>query len=265
MARVIVVTSGKGGVGKTSVTSNLGITLAKNSKVCLIDADLGLKNLDVVLGIENRVVFDMQDVISGVCSLSQALVKDKRNSNLYVLPACKSIDVQKINFSYLEKIINDLKESFDYILIDSPAGIERGFHNAIRNADEAIVVVTLDISSIRDADKVIGILNGNNIQDVKLIINRVNMKHIEEGISLSMSDAVDVLGVGVIGVVYYDEEISQGNNKGVPVCHFNNSLSSKCFCNIARRINGENVELMKYRKKGFFEKLFSWCHKFLLS
>jgi predicted phage terminase large subunit-like protein len=137
MARVIVVTSGKGGVGKTSVTSNLGITLAKENKVCLIDADLGLKNLDVVLGIENRVIFDMQDVISGVCSLAQALVKDKRSNNLFVLPACKSIDVQKINFSYLEKIINDLKDNFDYILIDSPAGIERGFHNAIKNADEA--------------------------------------------------------------------------------------------------------------------------------
>ena len=257
MARVIVVTSGKGGVGKTSVTSNLGITLAKNNKVCLIDADLGLKNLDVVLGIENRVIFDMQDVISGICSLSQALVRDKRNNNLFVLPACKSIDVQKINFSYLEKIINDLKSNFDYILIDSPAGIERGFYNAIKNADEAIVVVTLDISSIRDADKVIGILNSNDIQDVKLIINRVNMKHIEEGISLPMSDAVDVLGVGVLGVVYFDESVSQGNNKGVPVSHDNNCVASKCFNNIAKRVNGESVELMKYRKRSFFEKLFS--------
>lgn len=257
MARVIVVTSGKGGVGKTSVTSNLGIALAKNSKVCLIDADLGLKNLDVVLGIENRVIFDMQDVISGICSLSQALVKDKRNNNLFILPACKSIDVQKINFSYLEKIIDNLKEIFDYILIDSPAGIERGFYNAIRSADEAIVVVTLDTSSIRDADKVIGILNSHNIQDVKLIINRVNMKHIEEGVSLNMSDVVDVLGVGVLGVVYYDDAISHGNNKGVPVSHDNKTISSKCFANISKRINGENVELLKYRKKSFLEKLFS--------
>ena len=256
MARVIVVTSGKGGVGKTSVTSNLGIALAKDSKVCLIDSDLGLKNLDVVLGIENRVIFDMQDVISGVCSLAQALVKDKRSSNLFVLPACKSIDVQKINFSYLEKIINSLKENFDYILIDSPAGIERGFYNAIRSADEAIVVVTLDISSIRDADKVIGILNSNNIQDVKLVINRVNMKHIEDGVSLTMSDAVDVLGVGVLGVVYYDDAISEGNNRGLPVCHDNKSIASKCFNNISKRINGERVDLMKYRKKSFFEKLF---------
>lgn len=256
MARVIVVTSGKGGVGKTSVTSNLGIALAKDHKVCLIDADLGLKNLDVVLGIENRVIFDMQDVISGVCSLAQALVKDKRNSNLFILPACKSIDVQKINFSYLEKIINTLKDSFDYILIDSPAGIERGFYNAIRCADEAIVVVTLDISSIRDADKVIGILNSNNIQDVKLVINRVNMKQIEDGISLSMSDAVDVLGIGVLGVVYYDEAISQGNNKGVPVSHESKSIASKCFNNISKRINGESVTLLKYKKRSFLEKLF---------
>lgn len=256
MARVIVVTSGKGGVGKTSVTSNLGISLAKENKVCLIDADLGLKNLDVVLGIENRVVFDMQDVISGLCSLNQALVKDKRNNNLFILPACKSIDVQKIDFSYLEKIINALKENFDYILIDSPAGIERGFYNAIKNADEAIVVVTLDASSIRDADKVIGILNSNNIQDVKLVINRVNMKHIEEGISLTMSDAVDVLGIGVLGVVYYDEAISEGNNKGIPVSHSNKSIASKCFDNMSRRLSGESVNLLKYRKKSFFEKLF---------
>ena len=238
--------------------ANVGGALAnKGLKVILIDADLGLKNLDVVLGIENRVIFDMQDVIVGTCSLSQALVKDKRNNNLYVLPACKSIDVQKINFSYLERIINDLKQTFDYILIDSPAGIERGFYNAIRNADEAIVVITLDISSVRDADKVVGILNGNNIHDVKLIINRVDMKHIEEGISLPMSDAVDVLGIGVLGVVYYDEAISQGNNKGVPVSHDNKSISSKCFQNIARRINGENVTLMKYKKKSFLEKIFS--------
>ena len=257
MARVIVVTSGKGGVGKTSVTSNLGIALARNFKVCLIDADLGLKNLDVVLGIENRVIFDMQDVITGVCCLSQALVKDKRNSNLFVLPACKSIDVQKINFSYLEKIIDSLKDSFDYILIDSPAGIERGFYNAIRSADEAIVVVTLDISSIRDADKVIGILNSNNIQDVKLVINKVNMKHIEEGVSLTMSDAVDVLGVGVLGVVYYDDEISHGNNRGLPVCNDNKCIASKCFNNISKRINGENVELVRYHKKSFLQKLFS--------
>ena len=173
-----------------------------------------------------------------------------------MLPACKSIDVQKINFSYLEKIINSLKDSFDYILIDSPAGIERGFYNAIRNADEAIVVVTLDISSIRDADKVIGILNSNNIQNVKLVINRVNMKHIEEGVSLTMSDAVDVLGVGVLGVVYYDEAIREGNNKGIPVCNDTKSISSKCFNNISRRLNGESVDLMKYRKKTFFEKLF---------
>ncbi len=256
MARVIVVTSGKGGVGKTSVTSNLGISLSKNNKVCLIDADLGLKNLDVVLGIENRVIFDMQDVISGLCSLSQALVKDKRSNNLFVLPACKSIDVQKIDFSYLEKIINTLKENFDYILIDSPAGIERGFYNAIKNADEAIVVVTLDASSIRDADKVIGILNSNNIQDVKLVINRVNMKHIEDGISLTMSDAVDVLGIGVLGVVYYDEAVTEGNNKGVPVSHNSKSIASKCFDNMSRRLNGESVDLLKYRKKSFLEKLF---------
>ena len=180
MSRVIVVTSGKGGVGKSSTCVNIGSNLAMNGyKVCLIDADLGLKNLDVILGIESRVVFDIQDVINGVSTLNQALVRDKRIDNLYLLPACKSIDVTKINFSFLEKIIVELKKQFDFVLIDSPAGIERGFYNAIRNANEAIIVVNNDVASIRDADKVIGILNTHGILDTKLVINKVSLKKIE--------------------------------------------------------------------------------------
>jgi septum site-determining protein MinD len=257
MARVIVVTSGKGGVGKTSVTSNLGVILSQKNSVCMIDADLGLKNLDAVLGIENRVIFDIEDVINGVCDINQALVRDKRNNNLYILPACKSIDIKKINYSCLEKIINNLKLKFDYILIDCPAGVERGFHNAIRCANEAIVVVTLDITSVRDADKVIGILNSNDIQDVKIIINKVNLKHIQEGISLSMSDVVDVLGVKVLGVIYQDDLVCTGNNKGVPVAHNYKSIAYKCFYNISRRLNGEFVELSKNSKISIWKRIFS--------
>lgn len=258
MARTIVVTSGKGGVGKTSICVNLGISLAKaGNKVCLIDADLGLKNLDVVLGIENRVIYDLQDVINGNCTLNQALVKDKRQDSLQVLPACKSLDVQKIDFSYLKKIVNDLQEDFEYILIDSPAGIERGFFNAIGGANEALVVVTLDISSLRDADKVVGILNVNNINEVKVIINRVDPKKIDSKVSLDIDDVIDVLGLGVLGEVYDDDEVRSGNNRGVPVVYSSNSIASKCFKNISKRLQGEEVELLRYRKKSFLEKMFS--------
>ena len=257
MSRVIVVTSGKGGVGKSSTCVNIGSNLAINGyKVCLIDADLGLKNLDVILGIESRVVFDIQDVITGVSSLKQALVRDKRIDNLFLLPACKSIDVTKINFSYLEKIIVELKKQFDFILIDSPAGIERGFYNAIRNANEAIVVVNNDVASIRDADKVIGILNTHGILDTKLVINKVSLKKIEKDINITMNDVIEVLGIPLLGIVYEDEEITKSNNKGVPIILNNKSIINKCYQNISKRLNGENVGLAKY-KKNFFEKIFS--------
>ncbi len=257
MSRVIVVTSGKGGVGKSSCCVNIGSNLANNGyKVCLIDADLGLKNLDVILGIESRVVFDIQDVIKGVCSLKQALVRDKRINNLYLLPACKSIDVTKISFSYLEKIIVELKKEFDFILIDSPAGIERGFYNAIRNASEAIVVVNNDITSIRDADKVIGILNTHGILDTKLLINKVSLKKIEKDVNITMSDVIDVLGIPLLGIVYEDEDIVKSNNKGVPLILNNKSIINKCYFNISKRLNGENIKLAK-GKRNIFEKMFN--------
>ena len=257
MSRVIVVTSGKGGVGKSSTCVNIGSNLAKNGyKVCLIDADLGLKNLDVILGIESRVIFDIQDVINGTCSLSQALVRDKRIDNLYLLPACKSIDVTKINFTYLEKIILELKKQFDFIFIDSPAGIERGFYNAIRNANEAIVVVNNDVSSIRDADKVIGILNTHGIIDVKLVINKVSIRKIEKEVNITMNDVLEVLGVPLLGIVYEDEDIIKSNNKGIPIILNNKSIINNCYQNIAKRLNGENVKLAKL-KRNIFERLFS--------
>lgn len=258
MSRIIVVTSGKGGVGKTSATVNIGIALAmQNLKVCLIDADLGLKNLDTVLGVEGRVVYDMQDVIENRCELSQAIVKDKRLPNLHILPACKNLDVQKIDFTYIQRIVNQIKPNYDYVLIDSPAGIERGFFNAVRTATEAIVVVTLDIAAIRDADKVIALLNRESIQDVKLVVNRVDPDRITSNVSLSVDDALEILSIPLFGVVYEDSAITSGNNHGVPAAFDERSIARKCFINIAKRLQGEKVEIVKYRKKGILAKLFS--------
>lgn len=257
MARIIVVTSGKGGVGKTSVVSNVGCALAKNGhSVCLIDADLGLRNLDVVLGLENRVVFDLQDVIENKCELDQALIKDKKYQNLHILPACKNLDVQKINFDYLKRIINTLDSVYDFIFIDSPAGIERGFFNAINNAKEAIVVSTLNISSLRDADKVIGILNSNAIKDVKLIINKVDPTLIDDNISLDIEDALEVLAIPLLGVVYEDNELIASSNHGTSVIDNKKSNSKECFENIAKRINGEEVSRAKFKKKSIWARLF---------
>ena len=257
MARIIVVTSGKGGVGKTSIVSNVGCALAKKGhSVCLIDADLGLRNLDVVLGLENRVVFDLQDVIENKCELEQALIKDKNYNNLVILPACKNLDVQKINFDYLKRIINHLDSVYDFILIDSPAGIERGFFNAINNAKEAIIVSTLNISSLRDADKVIGILNSNSIKDVKLIINKVDPSLIEDKVSLDIEDALEVLAVPLLGIVYEDKELLASSNHGSCVIDNKKSNSAECFLNIAKRINGEEVSRAKFKKKSIWARLF---------
>ena len=256
MARVIVVTSGKGGVGKTSVVANVGYALAnKGLKVILIDADLGLKNLDVVLGLEGRVVYDILDVIENRCELKQAIVKDKKNQNLAILPACKNIDVQKVDITYLENIINRLEMEYDYIFIDCPAGIERGFMNAINMAKEAIVVVNLDISSIRDADKVIGILNNRGINDVKLLINKVNYESINNKISLSIDDAIEILQVPLLGLVYYDEIIQYANNNALSNVYDKDSNAARCYKAIAKRIEGEDIALTKYRKKGIFSRL----------
>lgn len=257
MARIIVVTSGKGGVGKTSVVSNVGVALAAQGfNVCLIDADLGLRNLDVVLGLENRVVFDLQDVIENKCDLEKAIIKDKKYNNLSILPACKNLDVQKINFDYLKRIVNQLDSVYDFIFIDSPAGIERGFFNAINNAKEAIIVSTLNISSLRDADKVIGILNSNAINDVKLIINKVDPNLIEDNISLDIDDALEVLSIPLLGIVYDDNELLQASNHGFSVIDNKKSNSSECFKNIAKRINGEEINRAKFKKKSIWARLF---------
>lgn len=258
MSRVIVVTSGKGGVGKSSFCANVGSALAKqNNKVCLIDADLGLKNLDVILGLENRVVYDIEDVIEGRVELRQALIKDKRCKSLSVLPACKNINVEKVDFTYLERIINELEKEYDFILIDCPAGIERGFYNAIHNANEAIIIVNIDISSIRDADKVVGILNSQNINNISVVINRLNMDEKDLNKSLSIDDVLNILNIPLLGVVYQDLSVTVGNNNGNPSIYDEKSIAGKCYDSISKRILGKDIEITKYKKKSILSKIFS--------
>ena len=218
MSRIITVTSGKGGVGKSSISVNLAIALAhQNLKVCLIDGDFGLKNLDVMMGLENRVVYDLNDVISGKCEIHQVLVKDKREQTLYLLPACKTLSFQNLDASIMAALIDYLKNDFDFIIVDSPAGIEQGFTYASSIADEAIIVVNLDLATLRDNDRVIGLLLKKGIQDLKLIINKVNLDDIEDGKSLTIDDALDILSLPLLGIVYEYHEMIEANNKGRPV------------------------------------------------
>ncbi|MGL6167964.1 MAG: septum site-determining protein MinD, partial [Fusobacteriaceae bacterium] len=202
MGKVIVITSGKGGVGKTTSSANLGAALAmQNQKTLLIDTDIGLRNLDVVMGLENRIVYDLIDVIEGACKPKQAIIKDKRNDNLHLLPAAQSRDKNAISPEQMIELINTLRPEYDYILVDCPAGIEQGFRNAIAGADEAYVVTTPEISAVRDADRIIGLLEANEIRNPKLIINRLRVQMVKDGNMLSVDDVIDILGIKPIGIV----------------------------------------------------------------
>lgn len=207
MARVIVVTSGKGGVGKTSVTSNLGVMLSQKNSVCMIDADLGLKNLDAVLGIENRVIFDIEDVIENRASLMQALVNDKKRENLYILPACRNLDVTKVDFKYMEKIVLELQDKFDYIFIDCPAGIDVGFHRAVSCVNEALIIVNSSLTSLRDADKVVSILKSYKLENVGLIINRVRGDLIANQKTMTPFDIENLLKTELVGVLPEEDAV----------------------------------------------------------
>ena len=257
MAKVIVVTSGKGGVGKTTTTSNIGVGLAlKGKKVLLIDTDIGLRNLDVVMGLENRIVYDLVDVIEERCRVPQALIKDKRCSNLCLLPAAQIRDKNDINPDQMKKLIENLRREFDYILIDCPAGIEQGFKNAIAAADEAIVVTTPEISATRDADRIIGLLEANDIKNPKLVVNRIKMDMVKAGNMLGVDDMLDVLAIDLIGVVPDDENIVISTNKGEPLIYKGDSLAAQAFKNIVERIDGNNVPFLDLDVKlSFFDKL----------
>ena len=244
-ARVIVITSGKGGVGKTTTTANIGAALAdKGHKVLLIDTDIGLRNLDVVMGLENRIVYDLIDVIEGRCRVSQALIKDKRCQNLVLLPAAQIRDKNDVNTDQMKELIYSLKESFDYILIDCPAGIEQGFKNAIAAADEAIVVTTPEVSATRDADRIIGLLEAAGIKNPKIVVNRLRIDMVKEKNMLSVEDILDILAVKLLGVVPDDENVVISTNKGEPLVYKGDSLAAKAFKNIASRIEGVEVPLL---------------------
>ena len=244
-ARVIVITSGKGGVGKTTTTANIGAALAdKGHKVLLIDTDIGLRNLDVVMGLENRIVYDLIDVIEGRCRVSQALIKDKRCPNLVLLPAAQIRDKNDVNTDQMKELIFSLKESFDYILIDCPAGIEQGFKNAIAAADEAIVVTTPEVSATRDADRIIGLLEAAGIKSPRIVVNRLRIDMVKEKNMLSVEDILDILAVKLLGVVPDDENVVISTNKGEPLVYKGDSLAAKAFKNIASRIEGVEVPLL---------------------
>ena len=244
-ARVIVITSGKGGVGKTTTTANIGAALAdKGHKVLLIDTDIGLRNLDVVMGLENRIVYDLIDVIEGKCRVSQALIKDKRCQNLVLLPAAQIRDKNDVNTDQIKELIYSLKESFDYILIDCPAGIEQGFKNAIAAADEAIVVTTPEVSATRDADRIIGLLEAAGIKSPRIVVNRLRIDMVKDKNMLSVEDILDILAVKLLGVVPDDETVVISTNKGEPLVYKGDSLAAKAFKNIASRIEGVEVPLL---------------------
>ena len=257
MGEVIVVTSGKGGVGKTTTTANLGSALAlRGKKVVLIDTDIGLRNLDVVMGLENRIVYDIVDVVEEKCKLKQALIKDKRFKDLFLLPAAQTRDKSAVNEEQMKELTEKLKEEFDYIIIDCPAGIEQGFKNAIAGANRAIVVTTAEISAIRDADRIIGLLESSDIKNPELVVNRLRPAMVRKGEMMDVEDIVDLLSIDLIGVVPDDEYIITQTNKGEPVVSNHKAPSGKAYIEIARRILGENIEVtIPGRKESFFAKL----------
>jgi len=245
MSEVYVITSGKGGVGKTTTTANLGVGLAvQDKRVVLVDADIGLRNLDVVMGLENRIVYDIVDVIDGNCRLKQALIRDKRYSSLCLLPAAQTKDKNAINPEQMQKLCENLKEEFDYILIDCPAGIEQGFKNAIAGVDKGIVVTTPEVSAVRDADRIIGLLESSEIRDPMLILNRIRPDMVKRGDMMTLEDVTEVLAIDVLGIVPDDESIVISTNRGEPCVTDPNSKAGQAFRNITQRIMGETVPLM---------------------
>lgn len=258
MGEAIVITSGKGGVGKSTTTANLGTALAlREKKVCLIDTDIGLRNLDVIMGLENRIIFDIIDVIEGRCKLKQALIPDKRFASLSLLPAAQTTDKTAVTREGMLEIIEELKSEFDYVLIDCPAGIEQGFQNAVAGADKAIVVTTPEKSSVRDADRIIGLLEQEELSDEpKLIINRIRNKMLQDGDMLSIDHIVQTLSIDLLGIVIDSDDVIKASNKGEPVAFKPDTKASIAYRNISRRILGETVPLQSLEEKaGFFARM----------
>lgn len=255
-AQVITVTSGKGGVGKTTAVANLAVALvADGKKVVCIDGDIGLRNLDVVMGLENRIVYDIVDVIEGRCRLRQAMIRDKHFQDLYLIPAAQTRDKTAVTPSDMIRLCEELRPDYDFILIDSPAGIERGFRNAIAPADRVLVVTNPEVSAVRDADRVVGILEAEEKPSPALIINRLNPNMVKNHEMLSADDVLDLLGIQLIGVVPEDENVIVGSNRGTPVALEPKSRAGQAFRNIARRLQGFDVPFMELDHSGFWARL----------
>ncbi|MFB1080539.1 septum site-determining protein MinD [Jeotgalibacillus sp. JSM ZJ347] len=260
MGEAIVITSGKGGVGKTTTTANLGTAIAmQGKKVCLIDTDIGLRNLDVILGLDNRIIYDLVDVVEGRCKPNQALVKDKRfDGLLYLLPAAQTSDKSAVNPAQMKELVDQLKQDYDYILIDCPAGIEQGYKNAIAGADRAIVVTTPERSAVRDADRIIGLLEQETDEAPVLIINRIRNHLMESGDMLDIDEVTTHLSIDLLGIVIDDDQVITASNKGEPITMNPDSKASIAYRNIARRILGESIPLMSLsdEKPTFLQKIF---------
>ncbi|HEX2620670.1 MAG TPA: septum site-determining protein MinD [Phototrophicaceae bacterium] len=256
-AKVVTVTSGKGGVGKTTTTANLGVALARLAKkVVVIDADIGLRNLDVIMGLENRIVYDLVDVVENRAKLKQAMIKHKQFPDLYLIPAAQTRDKTAVSPQDMIRITDELRKDFDFILVDSPAGIERGFRNAVAAADEVLIVTNPEVSAVRDADRIIGLIEAENKGPARLILNRVKIEMVKKGEMLSADDVTDILAIKIIGIIPEDEGVVPASNSGIPITLNPNSRAGMAFNNIARRLNGEDVPFMQLdNQNGFLQRL----------
>jgi septum site-determining protein MinD len=256
-AKVVTITSGKGGVGKTTATANIAVALAAmGERVVCIDGDIGLRNLDVVMGLENRIVYDLVDVVEGRARLRQAMIKDKRLPELSLIPAAQTRDKAAVSPSDMIKVCNDLRGESDWILIDSPAGIERGFRNVVAPADQVLIVTNPEVSAVRDADRIVGLIEAEEKGPGHLIINRVKIEMVKRGDMLSTEDVLDILAIPLIGVIPEDEIILVSTNRGAPAAMDEKSRAGQAFRNIARRLKGEEVPFMSLDdNKGFWQKL----------
>lgn len=242
---IITITSGKGGVGKTTATANLGAALAaQGNKVVCIDADIGLRNLDVVMGLENRIVYDLVDVVEGRCRLRQAMIKDKRLPELYLIPAAQSRDKTAVTPGDMIELVDQFRDEFDFVLIDSPAGIEQGFKNAVAPADRILIVTTPEVAAVRDADRIIGLVESQEKGPGDLIVNRLRLDMVKRGDMLDTDDVIDILAINLIGIVPDDQAIITSTNRGRPAVMENGSIAGEAFRNIARRLTGENVPFL---------------------
>lgn len=256
MGEVFVITSGKGGVGKTTTSANIGVGLARlDKKVILIDTDIGLRNLDVVMGLENRIVYHLVDVIEGRCRIKQALIHDQRFPNLYLLPSAQTKDKTAVTPMQMKKLTEQLREDYDYVLLDCPAGIEQGFLNAIAGADKAIIVTTPEVSAIRDADRVSGLLMSNKIDDVYMIVNRLRYDLIRRGDMMSVDDVVDILGLNLLGFIPDDENVVISTNHGDAIIG-TKTPAGQAYADICQRIIGNHIPLNSAKSgRGFFYQL----------